>query len=92
MSQALVDTQIVDEAIDAYVDWCAACVRVRDTYRSWAQARGRAGAFARHAAALDHEERAAARYAHAIAWVAFVAGGPDASLVAVGWAPALGPQ
>jgi hypothetical protein len=91
MTHTLVDTQIVDEAVDAYVEWRAACARVRDTYRCWAQARGRAGAFARHAAALEHEERAAARYAYAIAWVAFVAGGPDASLVAVGWAPAPGP-
>ena len=56
---------VVDELIDAYVDWREACDRVNEAYRSWALATGqddRAG-FGMYVAALDAEERAAAAYA-----------------------------
>jgi hypothetical protein len=60
----LIDKRLVDEAMDAYVSWREACVRVEEAYASWVSAAGTraAAAFRTHAAALDHEERAADVY------------------------------
>ena len=57
--------QLVDELIDAYVDWRVACDQVDEAYRSWALEASSAGdvAFGLYMAALDAEEDAAARYA-----------------------------
>jgi hypothetical protein len=58
-------TRLVDDVIDAYVDWREECHYVRDAYRRWSRA-PRADAmlaFAAYAAALDREERASAYYA-----------------------------
>src|SRR2546421_12583880 len=59
------EKRLVDEAIDAYVDWREACVAVSDAYQRWAQAcSADAGlAFGRYRAALDREERASRVYA-----------------------------
>jgi hypothetical protein len=57
--------RIVDEAMDAYVDWREECIRVWDADRLWlSAARGDAAlAFRAYLAALDREERAAEVYA-----------------------------
>jgi hypothetical protein len=57
--------RLVDEVIDAYVDWREECLFVWDAYRRWARSpRDDATlAFAAYAAALDREERASAFYA-----------------------------
>jgi hypothetical protein len=62
---AIARTALVDEAIDAYVDWQEECLFVWDAYCRWASApRDDAGlAFAAYAAALDREEHASAYYA-----------------------------
>jgi hypothetical protein len=55
----------VDDVIDAYVAWRAACLFVCDAYHRWSSAT-RADAtlaFAAYAAALDREEHASACYA-----------------------------
>ncbi len=59
-----VDRDPVSETMDAYVDWRAACVRARETYRAWSTSSGFDAtiAFGRYAAALDREERAAEVY------------------------------
>jgi hypothetical protein len=58
-------TLLVDDAIDAYVDWREECLFVWDAYVRWSEARQADGAlaFAAYAAALDREERACAWYA-----------------------------
>jgi hypothetical protein len=63
--KAVARTELVDDAIDAYVDWQEECLFVWDAYRRWSRAT-RADAllaFAAYAAALDREERASAYYA-----------------------------
>jgi hypothetical protein len=57
--------RIVDEAVDAYVDWRDECRAVWDAYRFWAGAPAEDAepAFQSYSAALDREERAAAIYA-----------------------------
>jgi hypothetical protein len=61
-----VDKQLVDEVIDAYVDWREECARVWDAYERWAHAPriDTAGAFSAYRAALDREECAAHAYAN----------------------------
>jgi hypothetical protein len=63
-----VDVALVDAAIDSYVDWRERSAAVRRAYRWWraADTEGRPAAFAAYRAALDREERAVARYRHAI--------------------------
>ena len=57
--------RLVDELVEAYVDWREACARVNDAYRSWASETGPCGrvAFGLYMAALDAEEQAAEVYA-----------------------------
>ncbi len=57
--------RLVDQVVEAYVNWREGCLRVSDAYRSWASGTGvgATSAFARYMAALDHEERAAEVYA-----------------------------
>ena len=65
MHEALRLDRLVDELIDAYVDWCDACAQVNDAYRFWSLKTGprdRVG-FALYMAALDAEEQAAGAYA-----------------------------
>jgi hypothetical protein len=56
---------LVDEAVDAYVDWREECATVRDAYERWgrALAADAGSAFAAYRAAVDREERAADIYA-----------------------------
>jgi hypothetical protein len=71
--EAQVDKQLVDEAMDAYVDWREECAEVWDAYERWARAPkiDAAGAFAAYRAALDREESAS----HAYADLLCIAGG-----------------
>jgi hypothetical protein len=57
--------RLVDEPLDAYVEWRETCARVSDAYRSWASetAPGDRTAFGSYVAALDAEEHAAQGYA-----------------------------
>jgi hypothetical protein len=57
--------RLVDEAMDAYVDWREECVRVWDAYHRWLDAvrADAALAFRAYLAALDREERASEVYA-----------------------------
>ena len=54
--------RLVDELVEAYIDWRETCGRVNDAYRSWAAETGSHGrvAFELYTAALDAEERTAA--------------------------------
>ncbi len=67
-----VDVALVDAAIDSYVDWRERSAAVRRAYRWWraADTEDRPAAFAAYHAALDREERAVARYRHAIEYCA----------------------
>ena len=60
-----VDRQLVDAAIDAYVDWREECAGVWDAYERWVHAPDidAAGAFVAYRAALDREESASHAYA-----------------------------
>ena len=64
-----VDKQLVDEAMDAYVDWREECAGVWDAYERWARAPriDAAGAFSAYRAALDREECASHAYADLLA-------------------------
>lgn len=57
--------RLVDEALDAYVDWREECTRVWDAYDSWGSATAdeRALAFQAFWAALEREENASRVYA-----------------------------
>ena len=57
--------RLVDELVEAYVDWREACARVDGAYRSWARemAPGDRVRFGLYVAALDQEEQAADSYA-----------------------------
>ena len=57
--------QLVDEAMDAYIDWREECIAVSDAYAGWvaAEATDAALAFGVYTAALDREERASQVYA-----------------------------
>jgi hypothetical protein len=63
---------LVDEAVDAYVDWREECATVRDAYERWgrAAAADSGSAFAAYWAAVDREERAADIYAQLMGRVA----------------------
>jgi hypothetical protein len=56
---------MVDETIDAYVDWREECTHVWEAHRRWQSAAGAdaALAFRAYVAALDREERASQVYA-----------------------------
>src|SRR4051794_28265684 len=60
-----VDKQLLDEAVDAYVDWREECLAVRDAYRRWTGAPSADArlAFVAYTAALEIEEQASAAYA-----------------------------
>jgi hypothetical protein len=60
--------RMVDEAMDAYVDWREECHRVWEAYERWLDAARADTAFASlaYVAALDREERAAEVYAELI--------------------------
>ena len=60
--------RVVDDLIDAYVDWHDACVWVNDAYRFWARQAdsGDGVAFRLYMATLDAEERAAVAYAASV--------------------------
>jgi hypothetical protein len=70
MSQ--MERQLVDEAIEAYVDWREECAAVWDAFERWETTRGidAATAFSAYRAALDREECAAHAYADLLARVA----------------------
>lgn len=61
----LIDKRLVDEAVDAYVDWREERASVWDAYARWASApvADCPLAFSAYGAALDREERAAHVYA-----------------------------
>jgi hypothetical protein len=61
----LIDKRLVDEAVDAYVDWREERASVWDAYARWASApvADCPLAFSAYRAALDREERAAHVYA-----------------------------
>jgi hypothetical protein len=67
-----VERQLVDEAIEAYVEWREECVGVWDAYERWARAPkvDAAGAFSAYRAALDREECASHAYADLLARIA----------------------
>lgn len=60
--------RLVDELVEAYVDWREACAQVGDWYRAWATGPGRSNgaAFGEYVLALDVEERAAEIYAEVV--------------------------
>jgi hypothetical protein len=70
--KTLTRTRLVDDVIDAYVDWREECLFVWDAYCRWAAAPQADAtlAFAAYAAALDREERASAYYAGRISRLA----------------------
>ena len=61
----LIDKRLVDEAVDAYVDWREERASVWDAYARWASApvADCRLAFSAYGAALDREERTAHVYA-----------------------------
>ena len=67
-----VDKQLVDEAIEAYVDWREECAGVWAAYERWAGApvADTAGAFSAYRAALDREECASHAYADLLVRIA----------------------
>jgi hypothetical protein len=80
-----VDKRLVDEAVDAYVDWRVECLAVRDAYARWTTApRPDARlAFLAYKAALEIEEHASAVYADAIRRVGQLAGAARGELRAL---------
>jgi hypothetical protein len=60
--------RLVDELVEAYVDWRETCARVGDAYHFWGSGTGSRSkvAFGLYMAALDDEERAAEAYADII--------------------------
>jgi muconolactone D-isomerase len=67
-----VSEPLIDDAVDAYVEWREECVEVRDAYRRWSTAPVShvTNAFHEYVAALNNEEHAANRYAQLIRRVA----------------------
>lgn len=63
------ERRLVDEAIDAYVDWREECATLKDAYRRWTQASDADAEFAfwGYRAALDREESASFAYAARVA-------------------------
>src|SRR3954451_7418271 len=60
-----IDNRVVDEAMEAYVDWLQQSVAVQDAYDHWARAPrdATAAAFLEDRAALDREEGLSMAYA-----------------------------
>jgi len=58
-------SELVDELMEAYVDWREECNGLRDAYDRWSTASPdeRSLAFVAYSAALDREEQASAVYA-----------------------------
>ena len=73
-----VDPELVDEAIQCYVDWREECFVVWDSYDRWASSPhvDAGAAFSAYRAALDREECAAHSYADMLARIATGNGGP----------------
>jgi len=71
----VLDQRLVDEAIDAYVDWREECGLVWDAYARWTSAHVADSplAFSAYQAALDREERAADVYAELMTRVSVAA-------------------
>jgi hypothetical protein len=71
----LLDQRLVDEAIDALVDWGEECASVWDAYARWTSAHVADSplAFSAYQAALDREERAAHVYAELMTRVSVAA-------------------
>jgi hypothetical protein len=67
MNNAIYD-QLVDETLDAYVEWREECAGVRHAYRRWSTAPPSqvTDAFGEYLAALEDEEHAANHYAQLI--------------------------
>jgi hypothetical protein len=65
MMNTLIRERLVDELVEAYIDWRESCARVNDAYRLWASDMGPCGgaAFGLYIAALNAEEQAAEDYA-----------------------------
>jgi hypothetical protein len=65
MMNTLSRKRLVDDLVEAYVDWREACARVDDAYRLCVSETGPRGrvAFGVYMAALDEEEEAAEVYA-----------------------------
>jgi hypothetical protein len=59
-----VRAEVVDEAIDAYVEWREECLFLVDAYNRWSSEadRDRRLAFAAYRAALDREQQACSVY------------------------------
>jgi hypothetical protein len=62
---ATIDNRLVDDAMEAYVDWLQQSVAVQDAYDHWARAPHHAtvAAFLQYRAALDREECSSMAYA-----------------------------
>jgi hypothetical protein len=81
---------LIDQVIEAYVDWREACLQVNDRYRSWASETGPNGrdAFGRYVAALDAEGQAADVYAelvgHARTYIAALEAAEQAAVLYAG--------
>jgi hypothetical protein len=77
---------MVDEAMDAYVDWREECVRVWDAYHGWLTAvrADAALAFRAYLAALDREERASEVYAGLISELDSVVATPQEARPRIG--------
>jgi hypothetical protein len=60
-----IDNRLVDDAMEAYVDWLQQSVAVQDAYDRWARGPrdSTANAFLEYRAALDREECASMAYA-----------------------------
>jgi hypothetical protein len=86
----LTQERLVDELVQAYVDWREACARVDAAYRSWASdpAPGDRVTFGVYLAALDEEEQAAESYAGLVRRAERMPGSKDppvGSLGGPGW-------
>jgi hypothetical protein len=62
------DRQLVDDTLDAYIEWREESAAVRDAYRRWSTApvSHETEAFLEYVATLDNEEHAANLYAQLI--------------------------
>jgi hypothetical protein len=79
---------MVDDAIDAYVDWREECAHVWEAYHRWVSAvrTDTALAFRAYVAALDREERASEVYAGLLRRLDPLVGKPPQATE--DWAPA----
>ena len=61
----MIEYGLLDETLEAYVEWREECTAVRDAYRQWSAAPPwcRTAAFGDYLAALDNEQHAAEIYA-----------------------------